>query len=66
MLTYWQDIPPGATIVVLAIVVYGVGAAVRPLVRRPAPPRDPHPDMVDDVLLVDDAVVDPPSRTIAE
>ena len=64
VLTYWQDIPPGATIVVLAIVVYGVGAAVRPLVRRTAPPRDPHPDMVDDVLLVDDAVVDPPSRTI--
>lgn len=67
VLTYWQDIPPGATIVVLAILVYGVGASVRPLVRRPVPPRDPHPDMVDDVLLVDDAVVDPPpSRTIAE
>ena len=52
---------------VLAILVYGVGASVRPLVRRPVPPRDPHPDMVDDVLLVDDAIVDPPpSRTIAE
>ncbi|WP_426592489.1 metal ABC transporter permease [Cellulomonas sp. McL0617] len=65
VLTYWQDIPPGATIVVLAIVVYGVGASLRPFVRRPIPPRDPHPDMVDDVLLVDDAVVDPPSRTVA-
>nr|WP_307802344.1 metal ABC transporter permease [Cellulomonas fengjieae] len=53
-LTYWQDIPPGATIVVLAILVYAVTATLEPLVRRPPPPRDPHPDMVDDVLLVDD------------
>ena len=60
VLTYWQDIPPGATIVVLAIVVYGIGATFRPLVRRPLPPRDPHPDMVDDVEL------EQPSRTIAE
>jgi zinc transport system permease protein len=54
VLTYWQDIPPGATIVVLAILVYAVAATLRPLVTRPQPPRDPHPDMVDDVLLVDD------------
>ncbi len=54
VLTYWQDIPPGATIVVLAILVYAVTATLQPLLRRPAPPRDPHPDMVDDVLLVDD------------
>lgn len=60
VLTYWQDIPPGATIVVLAIVVYGIGATFRPLIRRPVPPRDPHPDMVDDVEL------EQPSRTIAE
>ena len=54
VLTYWQDIPPGATIVVLAILVYAVAATLQPLLRRPAPPQDPHPDMVDDVLLVDD------------
>lgn len=54
VLTYWQDIPPGATIVVLAILVYAVAATLRPLMSRPQPPRDPHPDMVDDVLLVDD------------
>lgn len=53
-LTYWQDIPPGATIVVLAIGVYAVAATLQPVLRRPAPPQDPHPDMVDDVLLVDD------------
>ena len=54
VLTYWQDIPPGATIVVLAILVYAVAATLRPLMSRPQPARDPHPDMVDDVLLVDD------------
>src|SRR5947209_15561240 len=58
VLTYWEDIPPGATIVVLAIVVYGVGASLRPLVRRPTPPHDPHPDMVDDVVLVDEDAVE--------
>ncbi|WP_315097432.1 metal ABC transporter permease [uncultured Cellulomonas sp.] len=61
--TYWQDIPPGATIVVLAILVYAAAATLEPLLRRPAPPRDPHPDMVDDVLLVDDA--DPTGRPAA-
>lgn len=54
VLTYWQDIPPGATIVVLAIGVYAVAATLQPVLRRPTPPQDPHPDMVDDVLLVDD------------
>ncbi|GEK19542.1 metal ABC transporter permease [Cellulomonas xylanilytica] len=54
VLTYWQDIPPGATIVVLAILVYAVAATLQPILRRPAAPQDPHPDMVDDVLLVDD------------
>ncbi|MFS0704506.1 metal ABC transporter permease [Cellulomonas sp. 179-A 9B4 NHS] len=49
--TYWNDVPPGATIVVLAIAVYAVGAAVRPLVHRRAPGEDPHPDMSDDVLV---------------
>ena len=55
VLTYWQDIPPGrhdrrpgdraCT---------RVAATLQPVLRRPAPPQDPHPDMVDDVLLVDD------------
>ncbi len=62
VLTYWQDIPPGATIVVLAILVYAVAATFQPFLRRPAPPRDPHPDMVDDVLLVDDVTDDGPLR----
>ena len=59
VLTYWQDIPPGATIVVLAIVVYAVAATLQPVLRRPAPPHDPHPDMVDDVVLTE--AVRPPS-----
>lgn len=50
-ITYWQDFPPGATIVVLAIGIYGVTATLRPLVRRPLPSGDPHPDVSDDVLL---------------
>ncbi len=62
VLTYWQDIPPGATIVVLAIVVYAVAATLQPLLRRPSAPHDPHPDMVDDVLLVDDVRDDDPVR----
>ncbi len=47
-ITYWQDLSPGATIVVLAIGVYAVVGAVRPLVRR-ARPHDPHPQLPDDV-----------------
>lgn len=59
-LTYWQDIPPGATIVVLAIAVYTVAAALRPALQRRRPhDDDPHPDMVDDVLIVDDVCDDP-------
>jgi len=53
--TYWQDFPPGATIVVLAIVVYGVAATLRPLLRRALPAGDPHPDVTDDVLIADSA-----------
>ncbi len=49
--TYWQDYPPGATIVVLAILVYAVAVTLRPLIRRPAPHGDPHPDVPDDVVL---------------
>ncbi|NCT90181.1 metal ABC transporter permease [Cellulomonas sp. APG4] len=50
--TYWQDVPPGATIVVLAIGLYAVvslGAAVRTRLRREH--RDPHPQVPDDVEL---------------
>jgi zinc transport system permease protein len=54
VITYWWDIPPGATIVVLAIAVYGAAAGLRPLLRRPLPPRDPHPEVVDDLLLADE------------
>lgn len=53
VLTYWNDIPPGATIVVLAIAVYAVSAALRPMVRRRAAASDPHPEMADDLLLAD-------------
>lgn len=51
-ITYWQPQSPGATIVVLAIALYAVVAALRPLVvRRRTVARDPHPDMMDDVTL---------------
>ncbi|WP_448631623.1 metal ABC transporter permease [Cellulomonas soli] len=59
VLTYWQDIPPGATIVVLAIAVYAAVAVLHPVLRRPAPATDPHPDLVDDLLIVDDVTDDP-------
>lgn len=54
-ITYWQDFPPGATIVVLAIVVYAAVATARPLLRRDVAARDPHPDVLDDVLLAETA-----------
>ncbi len=47
-ITYWRDLSPGATIVVLAIGVYAVVAALRPLLRR-RHPHDPHPALPDDV-----------------
>lgn len=51
-ITYWQPQSPGATIVVLAIVVYAAVAAARPLLlRRHRAGADPHPDMLDDVAL---------------
>ncbi|QCB95244.1 metal ABC transporter permease [Cellulomonas shaoxiangyii] len=49
--TFWNDVPPGATIVVLAVAVYAAGVAVRPLVHRRRAEEDPHPDMSDDVLV---------------
>ena len=54
-ITYWEDFPPGATIVVLAILVYGVASTLRPFLRRAQPTGDPHPDVTDDVLIADSA-----------
>ncbi|WP_081474909.1 metal ABC transporter permease [Isoptericola variabilis] len=48
-ITYWNDVSPGATIVVLAIGVYAAVALLRPLVARRRPAGDPHPDIPDDV-----------------
>jgi zinc transport system permease protein len=53
-ITYWEDIPPGATIVLLAIGLYALAAVTRPLLTRrssDAAPHDPHPDLPDDVEL---------------
>src|SRR5690606_18221863 len=53
-ITYWHDASPGATIVVLAIGLYALTTAARPLLRRARrrPWRDPHPDVADDVVLL--------------
>lgn len=51
VLTYWNDIPPGATIVVLAIVLYAAAAVVQPILARRRGAPDPHPDLSDDVLV---------------
>jgi zinc transport system permease protein len=50
-ITYWHNVSPGATIVVLAIGAYLLAAAARPLLHRrsAAPEHDPHPDIPDDV-----------------
>ncbi len=52
-ITYFHDASPGATIVVLAIGLYAVTAAVRPLWTRLRGDgaHDPHPDVADDVVL---------------
>jgi zinc transport system permease protein len=34
ILSYWYDLPPGATIVVVAIVLYAALALIRPLIVR--------------------------------
>ncbi|MCL3860607.1 metal ABC transporter permease [Actinotalea sp. K2] len=54
-ITYWQDAAPGATIVVLAIVLYAVVSVLRPILvrgRRHNLPEDPHLQVADDVELV--------------
>jgi zinc transport system permease protein len=54
--TYWQNVSPGATIVVLAITLYAVVALTHGLLRRPpSPARDPHPDQADEVQLEEGA-----------
>ncbi len=52
-ITYFHDASPGATIVVLAIGLYALAAAARPLVARARRngARDPHPELPDDVVV---------------
>ncbi len=52
-ITYWEDVPPGATIVLLAIALYAMAAVTRPLFARRGggAPHDPHPELPDDVDL---------------
>jgi zinc transport system permease protein len=51
-ITYWHDASPGATIVILAIALYALTAALRPLVTRARRTGvDPHPDVEDDVVV---------------
>ncbi|WP_307802581.1 metal ABC transporter permease [Cellulomonas dongxiuzhuiae] len=51
VITYWNDVPPGATIVVLAIALYAAAAVVHPVIARRRAAHDPHPDLSDDVLV---------------
>lgn len=51
--TYWHDVSPGATIVVLAIAVYAAAALARGLLRRPGGGRRPPPVPADAVELED-------------
>lgn len=51
VITYWNDVPPGATIVVLAIALYAAAAVTHPLLARRRTVHDPHPDLSDDVLV---------------
>ena len=53
-ITYWEDVPPGATIVLLAIALYAMVAVTRPLFagrRDGDAAHDPHPELPDDVDL---------------
>lgn len=55
VITYYRPLSPGAVIVCLAIAVYAVVAALKPLLtqkqRAAAARNDPHPDLPDDVLV---------------
>ena len=52
-ITWWQNLAPGAMIVVLAILVYLCAAALRPIThrRQAFADRDPHPDIPDDLCV---------------
>jgi zinc transport system permease protein len=50
VITYWNDVSPGAMIVVLAIAVYLVAALIRPAFHH-RQQHDPHPDIPDDIHL---------------
>ena len=59
-ITYWHNVSPGATIVVIAIIVYLLSALLHPLLyhrdrggqRALHAAEDPHPDLPDDVVPV--------------
>lgn len=55
VITYFHDVPPGATIVLLAIGLYALAAVTSPLLARRrrarTPHPDPHPDLPDDVTV---------------
>ena len=52
-ITFWHNVSPGATIVVVAIGLYMIASIIRPLINRrtAAHQHDPHPDIPDDVLV---------------
>ena len=49
--TYWWNVSPGATIVLLTIACYAVVAVLHPVLRPRHAGRDPHPDLPADVVL---------------
>ena len=57
LITFTQQLAPGATLVVLAVTVYAGVAIVRTIVRpRRGRRGDPHPDVADDVSLSEQEV----------
>ena len=52
MITYWVPLSPGATIVMVTVLVYALVAAITPRVKTShSKGVDPHPDVPDDVTL---------------
>lgn len=52
-ITYWVPLSPGATIVVLAVILYVLVSLLRPVfLKSRQAVHDPHPDVPDDVALV--------------
>ncbi len=59
-ITYWVPLSPGATIVVLAVIVYVVVALVRAaLTKSQHIGHDPHPDVPDDVAWAEAGIKEP-------